>query len=119
MCTSPVARARTNERGRLAAGVAARVDQQGQEEDERHDCLDGVLECGDAGARKDVHEHERQQPSDAPAVEQTDGRVLEAHAQRGHGRHAVEILGGLLLGHVQQVVHGHDPDEHAVGVDDG
>jgi len=74
---------------------------------------------GDDAPRRQVHDDQHCEPPDPLAEQRGEGGVPVAGSQGGYGGRSLEVLGNLLLGHVEHVVDGNDTQEHAIGIHHG
>ena len=108
-----------HQRRRLRAGVAARRDDQRDEEGEDDGARDLVLEEAHRRGRQHLAQEEDDEPAGPLPDHAGEG---DLHVRLVEGLRAADLLyvfGRLGLGHFEHVVNRHDADEHAVGVRDG
>ena len=107
-----------DQRRGLRPGVAARADDQRDEQREHHRLGNLDLEVADRRCREHLAEEQRRQPPGPFAQHRHEAHLHVRLVQRFHAAELLGVFGLLLLDHVDHVVHGHDTDHAFVVIHD-
>ena len=108
-------RADDDRRG-LRPRVAARGDDQRKEEREDHCLGDLLLEGAHRRGGQHLPQKQRREPASALLHHRAEAHVEVGRVEGLHTAESLDFLGGLLLRHVEDVVDGDHPHQHAAGI---